>query len=730
MVAAAVTVGHWPVMSAQALSYDDDLYLINNAYVQNPGWSSTAFFFGELFETTTLTGYSHPVALTSIMLDYAAGGRPDNLRQFHRTNLMLHVLGAVSVMLLVYWLFGQPWPAAVAALLFGLHPLTVEPIAWLGQRKALLAGSFSLACLALYVLWVRRSNLSARRPGLSIYAVALALYVLALLSKPTATPVVALLVLLDIWPLRRLSGRTLLEKVPFALVAGVSTVIAVISHAATAQIRLTETSIGDKIMLAGHKLAFYYGKMLWPTDLTSYYPAPEPLSLANPCVLIGCVVTGLIAVFLIVSLRWTRSLAIGWLIFFVALFPALGLIGYSWVYAFDNYLYLPAVGLVLALAYAMTRVWSAQGPGRKRAGRVIILAGALIVALLEARATRAYLQQWRDTDTLHRYMVELAPASAKPHFVRAYYLNYEGRRAEAVAEFRETIGIDPDHSGAHTNLAVILSREGKTNDALTHFHQAVRIDPHLISARMGLGDALCRLGRFDDAIPHYREVIRGGQGSSLPPPELAAAHCSLANALANSGRLDDAIEHYKAALRLEPAYSPAIYNLNKAFVAGGRREDGIEFWKQFVGANPSNPANPNIFRILAGALLEHGEGAEAVSFLRRALQEQPAWIEVAHQLAWVLSTHDDPAVRNGTEAVSIARRLCQATEFKHPTSLDILAAAYAETGQFREAVKTARQALSLMTTDPRRPLAEAIQKRIQMYRERKPLRAGAMDDSP
>jgi len=717
-VVLTVAVVHWPVMSAQALSYDDDLYLLTNAYVQDPGLASTRFFFGELFYTTTLTGYSHPVALTSLMLDYAAGGRPDNLGPFHRTGLLLHLITTISVVMLVHLLFGGIWPAVLAGLVYGLHPLTVEPIAWLGQRKALIAGSFSIVCLGLYVWHVRRTRWWA-------YGTALVLYAAALLSKPTATPVIAVMVLLDYWPLNRINVKTLIEKLPFAAVAAVSTVITLISHAATAEVRLTDAGLWHKLLTVGHKLGFYYGKILWPTELSSYYPAPEPMALSNPPVLAGCAAAALVTMLLLVSLRWTRGPLIGWLIYFVALFPVLGFIGYSWVYAFDNYLYFPLVGLALLAGHLIHRCWN-PSPGETRrlpASRVIIIGVVTAAAVLEARATRGHLQKWRDTDTLHSYMVELAPESAKPHFVRAYYLNYEGRREEAIAEFQETLRISPGDEGAHINLGFLLTAMDRLSQAEEHYRQAVRIAPDNVDALSGLADALYRLSRFEEAIPYYLQVI------SLRPG-VAFYHNRAGMALAESARFDEAIAQYRAALLPEPDQPAVLQNLGRALLSRGQIDDALETWQKIIDAHPSHPTIPDLNQLMGDALLEEGRAVEAVLHYRAALKVRPDRLRLAYTLAWVLATDADPTVRNGAEAVGIAERVSEATRHSDPAVLDVLACAYAEAGRFEDAVRTAQKALTLARELGHDRLAEAVRQRLVLFEAGQPYHTGTPDGAP
>ncbi|MGB9625924.1 MAG: hypothetical protein ACPMAQ_13800, partial [Phycisphaerae bacterium] len=260
VVTVAVVAVHWPALSAQALSFDDSAYLVENDLVRHPGWASARRFLTEVRAPSTVPGYYQPLAMISLMLDYAMGGRPEYLRPFHRTSLALHAANTALIVVLLYGLIGamgrygktgnqgdahtrgkrgvglgEPSCRALVAggigLLFGLHPLTVEPIPWVGERKTLLAAFFSLWSLVLYVRY-------ARAGGRPWYVASLTAYLLALMSKPTSTPLPAAMLLLDFWPLGRLGWRAVIEKVPFLLVGGVSAVITYISQAGTASVVL------------------------------------------------------------------------------------------------------------------------------------------------------------------------------------------------------------------------------------------------------------------------------------------------------------------------------------------------------------------------------------------------------------------------------------------------------------------------------------------------------------
>ncbi|MFH0981537.1 MAG: hypothetical protein V2A79_08365, partial [Planctomycetota bacterium] len=438
-MAALVAAAHWPALSAKAFAFDDSQYLTENPLVQNPSWSAAWRFLREVLEPSTVNGYYQPLSMISLMLDHALGGRADYLRPFHQTSLILHVVNTTLVIGLLYLLFRQPWVAAVIGLLFGLHPLTVEPVVWVGERKTVLATCFALGLLIAYAVY-------ARRLQWRFYGACLVLFALALMSKPTTILLPGLLLLLDYWPLRRLSRRSVLEKVPFLVLMVISAVITVVSQSRTATTTMPDEYPPFRIpLMLCHNIVFYLYKIVWPVNLTSHYPIPDPLALSDGMVLAGVIGTCILIPALLISWRWTRALLVGWLCFFVAIFPTMGVIGFTNVIASDKFAYLPSVGLMLTLAWYLSRLWDRRSGSARRSSlfrraepdlrRVVLVLVGAGLALAEARATRHHLAHWRDTETLFASMIAHAPRAASLHWGQGYFLFDQGRYDEAVAEY-------------------------------------------------------------------------------------------------------------------------------------------------------------------------------------------------------------------------------------------------------------------------------------------------------
>jgi len=583
LLAAAVLITFHPVLNSRSLSFDDNEYLTENHLVQTPGFVSAGRFMTEVLEPSTVRGYYQPLSMTSLMLDYAAGGRPTDLRAFHRTGLLLHVLNTTLLGVFLYLLFDHAFTAVLVAALFGLHPVATECLPWLAQRKTLLATFFGLACLIAYLGFVRTRSWS-------FYAFSLFAYVLALLSKPTATPLAVALILLDRWPLQNLNRRTLLNKVPFLLIAAAFSAITVISQSRTGGTIPPDPSSWTRgPLILGYTTTLYLRNLLWPVGFPAYYPFPEPFSLANRAVLAHVVMGVVLAIAVVASARRSPRWLVGFLIFFVTIFPTLGLIGFTDVIAANRFLYLPMIGLLIPIADVLPRLWMGT-PNRRRAlARLCIISIGCAVLLAEAVASRAALVPWRDTTSLFRYLLENLPGAPDDAVGRIRYnlgnaLADSGDRTAAIEEYRAAIELAPNLARAHNNLAVELVNADRPAEAVVHFDRALQLDsrnanalssygaalvklgrpieglerfrqalqvkPDLLTARFNLGCTLMDLRRFDEAAVELQQVVDADSND-------ADAHAFLGHCLEQMGRVADALNHYRAALAINPVHPAA-----------------------------------------------------------------------------------------------------------------------------------------------------------------------------
>ena len=651
IVVGATFYAHWPALSAQALSFDDQQYLTDNPLVQHPGVASAGRFLLEVLEPSTVDGYYQPLAMISLMLDYAIGGRPDNLRPFHRTSLALHLANTALIVVLLYALFGQPWVAAMVGLLFGVHPMTVEPIPWIGERKTLLAAFFALWCLIVYVRY-------ARRPGWKLHVTCLVLYVLALMSKPTSTPLPVVMLLLDFWPLRRLSKRAIIEKLPFLFVGAVFGAITVISQARTASVETPgEYPLVRVPLILCHNIIFYPCKILWPAHLSSHYPFPQPPALSHPMVLAGVIGTCVLIPALLISLRWTRALLTGWLIFFVAIFPTMGVLGFTIVIASDKYAYLPAVGLLLILGGLLERIWLAGTGSKRRVRRIAALAVVLTAAGLLMVDTRHYLVQWQTTEGHNRYMLSLAPNSPElynnsgwshdyekkydlairdytqaielnPGYARAYYnrgITYDSMRDYdlAIRDYTRAVEIMPDYAYAYGNRGVSFEAKGDYVQAIRDYDKAIELRPGYTQAYYNRANAYLAADDARKAIGDYNRAIEIN-------PEYVMAYNNRGNAFNRIGDHDQAIRDYAKVIELKPDDAGAYLNRGNAYMGKRNYDSAIRDYTRSIELKPDNPL---AYSNRGSAYDKMGSYDRAILDCTRAIELKPDYANAYHNRA-------------------------------------------------------------------------------------------------
>lgn len=623
VVMLVTAIAHWPALSARAVSFDDHQYLLQNPLVKSPSWNSVQRFFTEVLKPSSVAGYYQPLSMTSLMVDVAMGGSPENFEPFHRTSLMLHLLNTGLLALFLYRLFGKAWPAALAALIFGVHPLTIEPIPWIGERKTLLAAFFALISLCCYLRYVRSRDASPVVSDSSRwYMFSLAAFLLALLSKPTTVPLSLALLLIDIWPLRRFSTRRLVEKIPFLALTALFAVITVVSQGRSSVATMpTEYPLSRIPYTLCHNVTFYLWKFLWPVNLSSHYPFPSPMDFSHPMIKAGLIGAAVLAALLLASLRKTPAVAIGWLVWFVMILPTMQIVGFSDVIASDKYFYLPAVGLMMIVAWILGLAWVKSRPVARRAA--ILTSVAVTVGL--STATRAHLAVWADSPTFYQYMIKLTPNSAALHNNYAVELVNLKKLPEAIEEYRKALAIAPDDERTITNIGVALRAAGKPYEAIRLYDEALK-NPKLgrrDAILVNLGALRAEQGDTEMATEYFR-VAR------MENPRNAEAHTNYANGLLTSGKYVEAVEAYREALELRPDIADIHNNLAVALNDLGRTEEAVQHFNLAVGLDPNHAgARSN----LAFHLAQMGQLQEALIHVRAAAKLQPNNSELLYMAA-------------------------------------------------------------------------------------------------
>lgn len=636
LVCAAVFTTHWPALSAEALSFDDTQYLTENLLVKDPGWTSARRFLTEVFEPSTVRGYYQPLAMISLMLDYAMGGRSDYLRPFHRTSLILHTLNTVLIIVLLYMLFHRIWIASGVGLLFGLHPMTVETIPWVGERKTLLAAFFALWCLILYVRFIRKSSWK-------LYIGCVVMYILAVMSKPISLPLPALMLLIDFWPKKRLGLRAIIEKLPLFAIAGIFAVITYISQSRTANVALPTVFSPLRIpLILCHNIIFYFSKIICPVNLSSHYAFPKELGLSNPMVLFGVIGTFILISLLLISLRWTRGALTGWLFFFVAILPAMQIIGFSNVIASDKFTYLPSVGLLMALTGLLCWICNA---GRGWITNVTLAIIILVLAGAEAIATRRCLVHWRDTESLYEHMISITPNEAILYNDLGIALYSEDRVDDAISLFNKALELDSDLVKAHINLGVALVSKDKLTDAAWHFRKALQIDPNKALTLNNLAGVFKIQGRLDEAIEYYYKALQ-------IDPDHYRAYYNIAEILSEQGKSDQAVVHYRQVIRINPNFADAYYYLGNILQAQGKIKEAVDYYRRLLELEPNKAV---VHYNLALMLKSQGMLDEAVEHYRKALRIEPNDSDTHNNLGNALKLQGkiDEAIEHYRQALRI-----------------------------------------------------------------------------
>jgi Flp pilus assembly protein TadD len=479
------------------VDFDDYVYVVLNPRV-NGGLSAEGLTWA--FTTTRSLNW-HPLTWLSHMLDAELFGLDP--RGHHWTSILLHAANG-GLLLWVLWrttgalgrTTGALWPSAFAAALFALHPLRVESVAWIAERKDVLFGLFWMLTWLAYLRWVER-------PSALRYAVALTLFGLGLLSKPMIVSLPFVLLLLDYWPLRRTwSPRLLWEKLPFFA-------LALLASWATASIQGSgvqhEIPLGLRLSNALVSYVAYLLKTLWPLNLAAFYPFPDAIPLWKS----GAAAVILVAISAL-TLRAARRhpyLPVGWLWFLGTLVPVIGLVPVGFQSLADRYTYAPSIGLSIAVAWGAGAVASGLGRGSGRQ-RAAVLGGAAAAVLLTCSLlTRAQIAHWTNTIAVFERVVAVTEPSAFAHTELGRALQSEARVDEAVNHFRRALEIDPDYARARASLGEVLLAQGRAREALAELRRALELRPGAHKLRFQIGLALEPLGRERDALAHYRAEL-------------------------------------------------------------------------------------------------------------------------------------------------------------------------------------------------------------------------------
>lgn len=679
LLVVVTVVVYLPAMRAGFI-WDDDDHLTANPAVAAPNglhyiWTSLA-----------ISRY-YPLTLTSFWVQRQLWGL--HPMPYHIVNVLFHAANGV----LVYFLLRRlRIPAAwLAAMVWAIHPVNVESVAWITELKNTQSGLFFFLSLLLFLKFAERKR---HRWYIAAfwYELAFVCAVAAMLSK-ASTVVLPLALLLGVWWQRGHWERADVGRVtPFFGLAWLISGLTIIEQRGQIERKGTQEwslGIAGRVIVASKALWFYAGKVLWPAKLVFVYPRWE---IATNSIGAWVAVTGIVAVmaalFVFHRRPWARAGLFGLGFFVTGLLPALGFFNvYYFRFSFvgDHFQYLASLGVIALAASGLAYGLDRRGLWLTPAGNGICAALLVILGVLTWRQTYVY----HDVETLWRETLARNPNAWMPHYNLGRALSDEGRMDEAIAQYREALRLKPDYAEAHGNLGSALGQQGKLAEACEEWEAALRIKPDMAEVHYNLGFVAAHAGRTEEAIQHWEAAVR-------IKPKYPELHYNLGVLLQQAGRNAEAIEHYRAALDINPDVAEAQYNL--------------------------------------GTLLEQtGNVAETIRCYERALQLKPDFVEAENSLARLLATISLSDGGAPSRAVELAERACASSGHQTAGYLDTLAIAYAAAGRFDDAVATAQKAVDLAHADGKTKVADEIQKRLELYRGGHPYRPSsqaATSDTP
>lgn len=606
-LALAILLAYLPVKTYDFVNFDDPDYVSANAHVRQgvtPSGIAWAFTSTEAANWFPLTRLSHMLDVELFGLD--AGWH-------HLVNVLLHAIATLLLFAFLYSSTKAEWPSALVAMLFALHPLHVESVAWIAERKDTLAALFWFLTLWLYVRYTEK-------PGLGPYLLVLASFTLGLLSKPMIVTLPFVLLLVDVWPLRR---RLLLrEKIPFFVLSAASATVTYLAQAGSGAVDALPVPLGFRLENAVLSYWIYIEKMFWPAGLAVFYPYPQEI----PAWQAAAVALAILAISAVALRAWrTRPyLAVGWFWYLGTLVPVIGLIQVGAQARADRYTYVPMVGLSIMLAWGLSTVV-------ERWPRVRNTVAALAIAACAACAGLTFLelQYWRNSETLFRHALEVTRANRLAYHNLGVALADQGRFPEAIEQYQAALQIEPDAANVQTDYGNALVKSGRIPEAVAHYRAALRFLPDSPITHNDLANALTAIpGGMPEAIAEYQTALRLKPDYVEARNNLAQVQSNAAELeynqgvdLAKSGKPEAAVARFEEALRLKPDYVDAHNNLGVVLAGAGRVQEAVLHFETALRIDPNSvDAHVNLGIALSGI---PGRRLEAIQHFQAALRVKP-----------------------------------------------------------------------------------------------------------
>ncbi len=774
-----LTLGaYWGVWRNDSINYDDPNYVFENEHISKGlNWPAVVWSF-----TRTYVSNWHPLTWLSHALDCNLYGlKPAG---HHVTSMILHVANTVLLWFALKLLTRSIWRSAFVAGLFAIHPLHVESVAWVSERKDVLSGFFFMLTLITYARYAKAEcgdqskeskgrdsksknhspESTVRSPQSKVwYGLTLVALACGLMSKAMLVTMPCVLLLLDVWPLKRTTGNTsplpspqrgegdgwrvtgkvwkalVVEKIPFLILVVLSSVVTFIAQGeavAAMDVIPLESRIGN----AALAYVAYLGQTFWPANLALFYP--HPMDIPAP-LLMGSLM--LLIVASIVAVRQMRArpyLAIGWFWFLGTLVPVIGLVQVGAQARADRYTYLPLIGIFIAVVWAVAEI--ADGRFRRS-----LLAGGSALLVLLAVLTHKQVGHWQNSQTVFSHAAHVTKEnyvawgcmgiddlkqgrmdSAMTNLFRA--LEYASRRKSANSvKFYIGLGLQLQGKGLEAlpyledsvvavemrpersyRLGLSLSEAGRLKEAEDALDQAIEGRPSNAEFRLGRAGLLYQKGQVAEAEKMYREIAKNN-------PELAVAQSSLATFLTLLNRYAEAETNFAAAVKLKPEDAQTRRKFARTLDRLGKTREAISQFEETLKARPNLT---DMHFELAELLSKAGQSKLAAARYEKVVELDPKFLSALNNLAWILATDPDDKTRNGPRAIELAERACKLTEWKVAVLMGTLAAAYAEAGRFPDAVALAEKARDTALAAKQEDVAKRNQELADQYRAGKPFR--------
>lgn len=525
LLLAVVVALYWPVAGYDFIALDDNLYLLENRNVQRGITGKNLIWAMTTFDAANW----HPLTWLSLSADYDLFGL--NAAGYHMMNLFLHLLNTVFLFLVLRRMTGEIWKGGVVAAFFAVHPLNIESVVWIAERKNLISTLFWILTIMAYVRY-------AERPGWKRYSTILVCFILGLTAKPVLVTLPFILLLLDYWPLQRFSRsdrnrsgvivyredrrKLLIEKIPLLLLSLLSAWVTLQAARTGGAVKaISVFPLAGRIENAIISYAMYLHKMVWPSDLAIFYP----YTIDRPFWQVGLSALFLVAVTALVCIkgRKHRYLITGWFWYCISLLPVIGLVQVGFQSMANRYAYISLIGIFLIVA------WGVPNLLKRFSGRRYLPAAAVVVVLAFTFVTKAALPHWKDSEAVFQQALNVTINNHIAEMGMGNVWLGRGDLSEARSRYLESLRIKPDYAEAHNNLAMVLMQEGKTDEAAFHYREAIRGDPTFEKAYNNLGVLLAGEGKLAEASACFLRVLE-------LKPHHAEAKGNLAAVLKEEGR--------------------------------------------------------------------------------------------------------------------------------------------------------------------------------------------------